>query len=96
MIKVGPIKFVFQVVDGMLQLGVITTFAEFYLRQSKTPPDDIAVLIGMYDVPVNTAPYLVVEVKFGFAWFKRTVSAYIADTTTALRAGKLPDGVKVG
>jgi hypothetical protein len=92
--KVGPIKFSFIVVDGMVRIGVITTFAEFWLRQSKEPPEDIAVLIGSYNVPVNTAPYLIIDVKFGLAWFKRTVSAYVADTTTALRAGKLPVGAK--
>ena len=88
MTKIGPVKFIFQVIDGMIRLGIITTFAEFWLRQSQTPPSDIAILIGSYDVPVNTAPYLIVEVKLGLSWFKRTVSAYVADTTTLAQLGK--------
>lgn len=90
MTKIGPIKFLFSVVDGMIKLGVVTTFAEFWLRQSRKLPEDIAILIGIYDVPVNTAPYLIIDVKFGLPWFKRTVSAYVADTTTLVRAGRSP------
>jgi hypothetical protein len=90
MTKIGPVKFVFNVIDGMIQLGVITTFAEFWLRQSKQPPSDIAILIGTYDVPVSQAPYIVLDVKFGLPWFKRTVSGYVADTSTLVRAGKSP------
>ena len=88
MIKLGPFTFTWQVIDSLLHLYVSAPFTKIQFYQSQTPPDD-GKLIGHYNVPVSQAPYIVCAVSFQFV-FKASVVVYIADTTTALRAGKLP------
>ena len=87
MIKLGPFTFTWQVIDDLLHLYVTAPFTKIQFYQAKAPPAG-GHLIGHWNVPVSQAPYIVCSASFRFI-LKASVVAYVADTTTALRAGVL-------
>jgi len=89
MVKLGPFTFNWQVIDGLLHLYVTAPFTKVRFYQSRTAPV-WGKLLGHYNVPVSQAPYVVCSVQFSYVIGRVEVTAYIADTTTAMRAGLLP------